>query len=365
MAKVRERVIIDGETKWVTANSRQEAQLAVAQLLYDAGKLDEHKNAVKAKGLTLRQFVMDTYKPRFVDHLKPTTVATYEQYLFLNILPFLGDMPITAIRLDTIVDFRQWMATASRGGRKKNLNADSIRRVTGFLYRIFKIAEAMKVVDDNPVKQDLLPKVGEAAGHHSALSPEDMAKIRRGIPFLKDERQRLYMALVVCTGMRPEEVRGLRWEHVHLHKRYCSMVRTVTYDKHKNIVVQDSGKTASSICSIVLPEALVAILAKSVRSTGYVVCGRTPDQPMSYSTQKRTFHQAIECLGFKGVCTSYDFRTTYATELCEAGLTSKQVADKMGHKDTRMVDRIYARTRHESVMVNAEVLDKLNESMIL
>ena len=86
---------------------------------------------------------------------------------------------------------------------------------------------------------------------------------------------------------------------------------------------------------------------------------------MSYSTQKRTFHQAIECLGFKGVCTSYDFRTTYATELCEAGLTSKQVADKMGHKDTRMVDRMYARTRHESVMVNAEVLDKLNESMIL
>lgn len=37
----------------------------------------------------------------------------------------------------------------------------------------------------------------------------------------------------------------------------------------------------------------------------------------------------------------------------------------MEHKDTRMVDRIYARTRHESVMVNVEVLDKLNESMIL
>ena len=49
--------------------------------------------------------------------------------------------------------------------------------------------------------------------------------------------------------------------------------------------------------------------------------------------------------------------------VCESD--NEQVADKMGHKDTRMVDRIYARTRHESVMVNAEVLDKLNESMIL
>lgn len=132
----------------------------------------------------------------------------------------MGDMPIKAIGLDTVVDFQYWMATAAERGRRKNLNHDSIGRVTGFLYRIFKIAEAMKVVDDNPVKRDLLPSIGEEASHHTALSPADMVIIRKGIPFLHDERQRLYMALVVCTGMRPEDVRGLRWEHIHLDKRY-------------------------------------------------------------------------------------------------------------------------------------------------
>ena len=34
----------------------------------------------------------------------------------------------------------------------------------------------------------------------------------------------------------------------------------------------------------------------------------------------------------------------------ESGKSSAQVADLMGHADTRMVERVYARTRHEGVM---------------
>lgn len=364
MAKVKERIVIDGMVKWVTGRNRQEAQLAAAQLLYDAGKLDTHK-AAPERGITFRQFVEETYKPRFIDPLKATTVATYEQFLSLNLLPYLGDLPMKSIGLDTVIDFRQWMATAGERGRRKNLNSDTIRRVTGFLFRIFKIAVAMKVVEDNPVKYELLPKAGGKAGHHTALSPDDMEKIRRGIPLLKDERQRLYMALVVGTGMRPEEVRGLRWEQVHMAKRYCSMVRTVVYDKHKQPVIYDSGKTQAAIRTVVLPEAVIVLLAPAAQNHGYVIHGRSDEEPVRYSTYRRTYQQALNHLGLKGKCTSYDFRTTYATELCEAGLTSKQVADKMGHRDTRMVEQVYARTRHEGVMTGTEVLDKLNESMLL
>ena len=46
----------------------------------------------------------------------------------------------------------------------------------------------------------------------------------------------------------------------------------------------------------------------------------------------------------------YDFRTTFATQLKESGMSSANVADLMGHADTRMVETIYARTRHEGVM---------------
>ena len=57
---------------------------------------------------------------------------------------------------------------------------------------------------------------------------------------------------------------------------------------------------------------------------------------------------------------SYDFRTTFATQAKERGQTSAQVADLLGHKDTRMVETIYARTRHQSVMKQLDVIERLN-----
>lgn len=59
---------------------------------------------------------------------------------------------------------------------------------------------------------------------------------------------------------------------------------------------------------------------------------------------------------------SYDFRTTYDTELCEAGLTSKQDGDLMGHADTCMVETVYARSREEGILGQLDFLNQLNES---
>ena len=70
--------------------------------------------------------------------------------------------------------------------------------------------------------------------------------------------------------------------------------------------------------------------------------------------------RAFEHLGIKGF-TPYDFRTTFATQAKEGGQTSAQVADLLGHKDTRMVEKIYARTRHHSVMKQLEAIERLNE----
>ncbi len=55
-----------------------------------------------------------------------------------------------------------------------------------------------------------------------------------------------------------------------------------------------------------------------------------------------------------------NFRTTYATQLKEYGCSSAIVADLMGHADTRMVETIYARTRHEGILKQLDFLERLN-----
>lgn len=355
MAK-RQRFHVDlpsGERVWFTGNTVSEA-FANALEKYGGGVADQ-----KAEAPTVRAFVEQTYRPLYIQNLAPTTIGNYELYLKLYILPFMGEMKLNEINVTTIQQFYDWMANASQHGAKKDLNAKSIERVSGLLGRIFRVAVEMGLIRESPIKRTLLQNHGKPAEHHKAIAIADMKQIKTLIPTLERERERLLMALLAYTGMRPEEIRGLRWENVHLEEGYCDMVRTVTYDnRSKAMSIRECGKTENAIRTVLLPNPAVQILQQVTNKTGYVLGG---ESPLCYSTFKWTYEPAFEQLGIKGKYSLYDFRTTYGTELCEAGLTSKQVGDMMGHADARMVETVYGRRRHEGIMKQREMLNELNE----
>lgn len=74
---------------------------------------------------------------------------------------------------------------------------------------------------------------------------------------------------------------------------------------------------------------------------------------------QRTYRSAFEFLGIKGY-DNHDWRATYGTLLKEAGVTSAQVADLLGHADTRMVETVYAPRRYEGVMKHKDTVNALN-----
>ena len=92
-----------------------------------------------------------------------------------------------------------------------------------------------------------------------------------------------------------------------------------------------------------------------MQESGFILGG---EQPWRYSHKERVRRRAFEHFGLKGV-TPYDFRTTFAIQAKESGLTSAQVADLLGHADTRMVETVYARTRHSSVMKQLSAIERL------
>lgn len=104
------------------------------------------------------------------------------------------------------------------------------------------------------------------------------------------------------------------------------------------------------------------ILRPYERLSGYVIYGENEETPASYSTAQRTYQQAFAVLGLKGHYNNHDWRATFGTQLKESGLSSAQVADLMGHADTRMVETTYARKRHEGVMKHREMLEMLNST---
>ena len=309
---------------------------------------------------TLREFVDKVYRPQFMQTLAPSTLDTYEQFLSLNIMPYLGDKLMSEINVSVIQAFMTWMATASERGRKNDLNKQTINRVCGLVSRIFSLAVDMKIVSDNPVKPRLLRNPGKEGNHHKAAADVDVDKVKRQIPHLPKEQQRLYMGLLVYTGMRKEEVLGLRWECIHLDEHYADIVQSVTYAGKKKETHIGKPKTAQSARTVILPRPLIDILSSCANRTGYVIHGRDENEPACYSTHKRLYESAFEALGIRGKYNNHDWRSTYGTQLKEGGLSSAVVADLLGHADTRMVETVYARTRHEGIMKQAQTIEMLN-----
>ena len=106
---------------------------------------------------------------------------------------------------------------------------------------------------------------------------------------------------------------------------------------------------------------LVGWVADSLKpyaqESGYIFGG---DNPLCYSSVKRLQRGAWANVGLKGTgVTPYDFRANFATMLCESGKTDKQVADLMGHADTRMVNTVYAPARKDGILMHNYACEQL------
>lgn len=339
----------NGQILWLSGGSISEAFISGWEKY---GK----KNEEKPPCVTVKDFIENTYKPTFYPTLKPLTKKNYDYYFNMNVFPFLGDYPMDSVKVDTIQKFFNWMATASERGRKKNLNKATIERVRGLISRVFKVAVEMDIIEESPMKNTILRIRAESSNHHNAIDDEVIARVKHEIPFLTNEEERLYMTLLVYMGLRPEEVYALRWTDLHLEQNYGKVSCAVTYpDKSKPYI--DTPKSESSSRTFLITSKPKEILLACKQEDGFILGGA---KPWCYSHTQRVKRRAFDHLRIRGQCTPYDFRTTFATQAKESGQTSAQVADLLGHKDTRMVERIYARTRHQSVLKQLDVIERLN-----
>lgn len=309
---------------------------------------------------TLREYVDTVYRESFISGLAATTQSNYERYLQSYILPFMGDIQMKEITLSTIQRFYDWLATAKSHGFKQDINKKSIERIGGLLSRILTIATEMRIIRESPFKPKLLRNNGRPAGHHKALPDDDVSRVKKEIENLPSEQQKVYMGFLIYTGLRREEILGLCWNKVHLSEGYGLVEDVVVYPNNNRPVIKPTPKTKQSERTFIIPEPLVDILSQVENKTGYVVHGRDVAKPISMSSFAKMYRKAFTILGIENY-NNHDWRTTFGTQMKENGLTSAQVADLMGHADTRMVERVYARTRHEGVMKHKNTLERLNK----
>jgi integrase len=363
--KVFNVTLEDGRKYTATGGTQNDALLNVGRHYAEMMGLTASGTASSSKEpecMTLKEFVETIYKRVSYPTLESSTIATYDEYLKRKILPFFGDKHLNEMKA---TDIQVWINELAEGGQYglRPLNEDSIKRIVGLLKAILKYAITAGEMNDSPIlRAKFIFRKAEKGGHYKRMSKKELEDVKRKALALPDERERLLITLFAYTGMRPEEVYGLKWENVYLeaeipHIHVCQAVTYTGTNKKTNI---GKPKTETSDRFIPLADDLLEVLKVNQQKEGYVIRPERGDdagkEPVSRSTGKRIFESAMKHIGIKGY-SAYCFRGSVAVDLREKGINDSYLQQLLGHRDLRMLETIYARPRQEGQLEARNILN--------
>ena len=258
-----------------------------------------------------------------------STWANYRVSVTAYITPTLGDIPLTDVRPSHIsglyVDLLERIAPGT------------IRTVHGVLRQAMKMAVDRGQLRRSPVDSVQPPKIPRA-------DPRawNATQLRSFLDSTRDNPMWPAFYLTATTGMRREEVLGLRWSDIDLARGSLSVSWTlITVDG--KVVHQPGAKTESSIRQVALDGATVVMLREhrqlqreermaweaAWHELDLVFCREdgTPVRPTTFTRrfQKAAHNVSLEAIGPHGL------RHTWATLALQAGIHPKVVSERLGH----------------------------------
>ena len=268
------------------------------------------------------------------------------------ICPVIGAKPIREITSDDLA-----AVLATRG----HLGRSSQKKTIMVLKQIFDAALEAGVVDKLPTRR--LKAEGKSPERKKALTEAQTAALLRTVRGLKVEP---FVMLGLYTGMRREEICGLRWDSVELEGKAPHVVvrRACRWPDNMRPEVSEILKTQAAARTIPIPPQLVEYLKgirpEKVKPSAYVYCN-DDGSAVSYSTLRRRWetirarstasgHELGEKIKHSpgGVTVTLDFlptphilRHTYITRLILGGMDLKRVQYLAGHSDPKVTLQIY------------------------
>lgn len=280
------------------------------------------------------------------------TVESRRRITDKHIIPKWGNMEIDKIKVS---DIQLWFNDLEAQGYAH----ETLLKIRNNMSPAFDAAVEDGFIQRNPMKSSRLKIGGRSTVHHKAIPHDKMKKIREGIPLLLDMKVRRMAALLANTGMRFEEVLGLRWEDFDLEENWIYIRRAVVHPK-RNMPEVKPPKSVTSERRIPLTETLKKQFGDFLES-GFVFCGNDGHSPMSYTEARRCFEK-IRLTFELGKYTAHDFRDTCATEWREAGMSTDLIARLLGHSKSDITENRYVKYRDEVFQGVRGILDDVQKN---
>lgn len=347
------RFTYQGKSYTVHGKTITETQKNMTDLKY---KL-EHGVYVSKKQITLNDWFetwMEEYKKNRIKR------GTYENYKknFYGIVKRrfnLGNVQLTDIRGEHIQKLYNDLV-------KEGYALSTIKIVSAVLNGCMQQALRNGLIERNPVKLAELPRQTEKATRQ-AMTREQQALF---MEYAKESYLYNFYAVMLRTGMRNGEMRGLKYTDIDKKKNVIRVQRTLKYIEGEGYF-EDTPKTRTSKRDIPLTAATLQMLEEQRKFWGfkvekmdrYLFCNEI-GEPLSRARVRAETDRIVKRIRAAGHdfphITPHVFRHTFATRAIEAGMQPQVLKTILGHSSLAMTMDLYSHVLPET---RAEEMKKI------
>lgn len=348
------RPMINGKRYFVHGKTIAEVQKQVTELKY---KL-EHGLFVEKKKITFGEWFNIWMKEYKEGRVKTGTLAAYQKYYNGCIKERFEHVYISDIRGEHVQKLYNDLV-------KEEYAVSSIKVISAVLNGCFSQAMKNGLIERNPIDAATLPRQTERKCHQ-ALTKEQQELFMK---YAKESYLYNMFAIMLRTGMRSGEVRGLKYIDIDKKKNVIHVQRTLKYLEHEGFF-EDTPKTRTSKRDIPLTKDTLAILEEQrtlwkfniFDLNRYLFCNENGG-PLSRERVQGEIDRIIKKINKDGYefarITSHVFRHTFATRAIEAGMQPQVLKTILGHSSLAMTMDLYSHVMED---VKADEMEKIEKA---
>lgn len=305
------------------------------------------------RGPTLGDWIEERWLPEHGAELEPSTLVRYANVYDLHIAPTFNETPIREI---TVSSLRAWQAAL----RKDGVGSETVKKARTYMSSVLRHAAESEMIHANPMGLVRAPKP-DPKDEVRPLSPAEIERIRLaalhprertvggssdeqrtrrayslpapGTP-LTNERDALIISLMAYAGLRPQELKGLRFDDlgentIRVRRAIDDRGRVKSTKNRQNRSVKLFAALAEDILSYRKSLGRVAASSLIISSDG--APWTKSDWNMWVADRWRP---ACRAASIDPVPRPYDLRHSLASLLLHEGRRDHYVARQMGHSTT-------------------------------
>ena len=267
------------------------------------------------------------------------TADSYRRIVRQHLIPTLGK---TRLRDLSVLDVDQLLAAKYDAG----YSGSTVQRIRMTLIKALRYAERRDLVTRNVAALTDLRRTRPKEGRSLTLD-----QATRLLSVAPSDRLGITVELGLYLGLRPGEVLGLQWRDIDFDRGTLSVRRSLK--REQNMLRLGEPKTPGSRRTLAIPDPLVAALlrhrdqqdadriqANDMWSDFDFVVTTELGTPVDPSNARRSLKRLCVLAGI-GHWSPNALRHSFASLLSLCGAPMEEVADAMGHVDTRMTSRVY------------------------